>query len=29
MDLEDFVGLTVGVVVAIYILYCLFRAEEM
>lgn len=29
MNFEDFVGLAVGVVVAIYILYCLFRAEEM
>ncbi len=29
MNFEDFVGLAVGVAVAIYILYCLFRAEEM
>jgi len=29
MNFEDLVGLAVGIAVAIYILYCLFRAEEM
>lgn len=29
MDIEDLIGLAVGIAVALYVLYCLFRAEEM
>jgi hypothetical protein len=29
MDFESLIGLTVGIAVGIYILYCLFRAEDM
>ncbi len=29
MDFEDVLGLVVGIAVGIYVLYCLFRAEEL
>jgi hypothetical protein len=29
VDLENFVGLVAGVLISLYALYCLFRAEDL